>query len=112
MTSCSINEPYLQCLFVSNFTQATSAVYSSSAEERVAGTLPCAWEVLGDSNSIDSLADENTVILPLADVEKLVRDHADHLGPQLRNTKYITPEVRAQRSCHLWTVQAYLSWRE
>ena len=47
--------------------------------------------------------------LPLADVEKLVRDHADHLGPQLRNTKYVTPEVSAQQSCHLWTVQSCLS---
>lgn len=69
---------------------------SSSAEVWVAGNLPCTWEVLGDSNAIDCLVYETTVELPLANVEKLVRDHADHLGPQLRNTKYITPEVRAQ----------------
>ena len=70
--------------------------------------MPCAWEVLGDSDALDNLADGTTVVLPLADVEKLVRDYADHLGPQLRNTKYVTPEVRAQQSHHLWTVQACL----
>ncbi|CAK0735256.1 hypothetical protein CVIRNUC_000551 [Coccomyxa viridis] len=76
---------------------ASFAVLSVSGRARATpcgspGDLPCAWGVLGDSNAIGSLADETTVALPLADVEKLVRDHADHLGPQLRNTKYITPE--------------------
>ena len=42
---------------------------------------------------IVSLADERTVRLSLADVQQLVQEHAEHLGPQLRNTRYITPQA-------------------
>ena len=58
--------------------------------------MPQSWRAARDKFDDISLAEEHTVRLSLADIGQLVQEHAEHLGPHLRNTKYITPQARIQ----------------
>ncbi len=91
MHRCLFSDGF-RSLHMSSLCKSNPTDWDFSPTERT----PQSWRAMRDGYDIVSLADERTERLSLADVEQLVQEHAEHLGPHLRNTRYITPQARLQ----------------